>query len=79
MDMLLSGKTLILRCYTINKALFIIKQVKLTGPKKFIIAILNADGKIFVIYMIIQKQEKISVHSKSQVQIEGEAYISMQD
>ena len=52
-NMLFDKKTLMWRTYTTNKALSIIKQVQIVDLKKFVIAALNIDSKIFVMYMAI--------------------------
>ena len=41
--------------YTINKTLFIIEQVQIISPKKFIIVVLDINSKIFMVQMAIQK------------------------
>ena len=46
-------KTLIWKSYTTNKALSITKQVRIIYLKKFIIAVLDVDSKIFVMKMAI--------------------------
>ena len=38
---------------------------------------LDADSKIFVVYMTIRKQEKMPLHSKIQAKIEAEAKIEI--
>ena len=46
-------KTLIWRSYTINKALSTTKQVQLIDLKEFVIAVLDADSKTFIIHVPI--------------------------
>ena len=41
--------------YTINKTLLNIKQVHIVNWKIFIIVILDASNKIFIVYMVIRK------------------------
>ena len=55
--------------YTTNKALFIIKQVKVVDPKKFVIAALNVNSKTFVVYVAIREREEMPMHSKKQAQV----------
>ena len=57
-------KTLIWRTCMINKALSTIKQVQIINKKDIVITVLDADSKTFIIYVIIQKQEEISVYFK---------------
>lgn len=51
--MLFNDKTLIWRSYATKKTLFTTKQVQIINKKDFIIAILDVDNKIFVIYVAI--------------------------
>ena len=67
-NMLFSKKTLTWKSYTINKALPITKRVQIVNPKEFIIAVLDVDNKTFVVYMVLQKQEKMPMHFKRQAQ-----------
>ena len=53
--MLLRGKNLILRFYTTNNILSIIKYIKIIYNKILIIMILNISNNIFIIYMAIKK------------------------
>ena len=48
-----SKKTLMCKSYTINKALSSIERVQLVNPKKFVIAALDVDNKMFVVHMAI--------------------------
>ena len=54
-DVLFGEKILMWRTYTINKALFIIKQVQIVNPKELVIAALDIDNKTFVMHIAIQK------------------------
>ena len=65
-DVSFGKKTLTWRTYTTNKALPTIKQVQIVDPKEFIIVALDIDNETFVIYVAIQEQEEIPVHSKRQ-------------
>ena len=67
--MLFDEKTLTWRTYTTNKALFTIEQVQIINKKDFVIAALNANGETFIVYMAIQEQGEMPVHSKKQAQI----------
>ena len=51
----LNKKKLLWKFYITNKILFIIEQVLIVNLKKFVIAILNINGKIFIKYMVICK------------------------
>ena len=52
-DILFGERTLTWKSYTTIKTLPIIKQVKIVDPKEFVIAALDADSKIFVVYVAI--------------------------
>ena len=66
-DVLFGEKILTWKTYTTNEALFTTKQVQIIDKKNFVIAVLDADNKTFVVYMAIQEQEEMPVHSKRQV------------
>ena len=68
-DMSFSEKTLMWKSYTTNKALLTIQQVEIVNPKEFVMVTLNVNNKTFVVYVAIQKQEKMPVHSKKQAQV----------
>ena len=57
-------RTLTWKSYTINKALPTTEQVQLVDPKKFVIAALDMDSEIFVVYVAIRKWEEMPVHAK---------------
>ena len=63
-DVLFDKKTLIQKTFTTNKALFTTKQVQIVDPKKFVIAALDVNNKMFVIHVTIREQEEMPVHSK---------------
>ena len=52
-DILFDEKILMWKFYITNKALFIINQVQIINSKKFIIAVLDANSKTFVMHMAI--------------------------
>ena len=52
-NILFSDKTLIWKSHIANKTLLIVMQILIIDPKKVIIAILNIDSKIFIIYIAI--------------------------
>ena len=54
-DVLFGKKILIWRTYTINKALPIIEHVQIVNLKKIVIAVLDVNSKMFVIYVAIQE------------------------
>ena len=68
-------KILIWRFYTIIKVLSITECIQIVNRKKFIIAVLFVDSKIFVIYMAIREQEEMLVYSKKQAQIKVKAQV----
>ena len=69
---ILFGKgTLIQKSYITNKALLTTKQIQIVNLEKFVIAVLNVNNKTFVIYMTIQEQEKIPIHSTKQAQVKA--------
>lgn len=63
-NILFDKKSLMYRFYTPIKALFTIGQVLIIHKKNFVIAALNMDSKTFIVYVKIQKQEKISINPK---------------
>ena len=71
-DMLFGEKILTWKTYTTNKALFSTKQVQIINKKDFIIAVLDADSKTFVMYVAIREQKEILVYSKKQAQIKAQ-------
>ena len=54
-DMLFRDETLTWKSYTTNKTLSTIQQVQIIDSKKFVIAALDADSKMFVIHVTIQE------------------------
>ena len=52
-NVLFSKKTLMWKTYTINKALFITKQVQIIDKKDFVIVALDVNNKIFIMYIAI--------------------------
>ena len=62
-------ETLTWKTYTINKALPTTKQVQIINKKDFIIAALDADSKMFMVHVAIQKREEMLVHSEKQAQV----------
>ena len=70
-DVSFGEKILMWRTYTTNKALSITKQVQIIDKKDFIIAVLDANSKTFIVHVAIQEQKKMPVHSKRQAQIEA--------
>ena len=71
-DVLFDEKTLTWKTYITNKALSTTEQVQIIDKKDFVIVALDANSKIFVIYMAIREQEKIPVHFKKQAQIKAQ-------
>ena len=62
---MLFGKGIFIwKTYITNKALSIIEQVYIVDKKDFVIMVLNADSKTFIMHVAIRKQEVIPVHSK---------------
>ena len=70
-NMSFGKKTFMWKTYIINKALSITKQVQIINKKDFVIVVLDADSKIFMMYMAIYKWEKILIYSKKQAQIKA--------
>ena len=52
-EILFDEETLTWRTYIINKALSTIKQVQIIDKKDFVIVALDADSKMFIVYMTI--------------------------
>ena len=63
-DVLFGKRTLIWRIYITNKALPTTKQVQIIDKKDIVIVALNANSKIFMMYVTIREQKKILVYSK---------------
>ena len=62
-NILFSKKIFIWKFYLIIKVLSTTKQVQIINLKKFVIAILDMDSKIFVVHVAILKQEKMAIDS----------------
>ena len=69
-DILFNEEILIQKTYITNKALSIFKYVQIIDKKDFVIAVLDANSKMFIVYVAIWEQKKISIYSKRQNQIE---------
>ena len=65
-------RTLMQKTFITNEALFITKQVQIIDKKYFIIAILDANNKTFVVHMAIWEQEKMPIYFKKQAQIKAQ-------
>ena len=65
-DMFFGKKKLTWKSYITSKTLPTTKQVQITNQKKFVIAALHINSETFVIYMAIEEQEKMPVHSEKQ-------------
>ena len=65
-DVSFSKGTLTWKSYITNKVLLTTKQVQLINSQKFVIAVLDADSKTFVVHVAICEQEKMPMHSKRQ-------------
>ena len=52
-DMSCGKKTLIKKTYTTNKALSTTKQVQIINKKDFVITALDANNKMFIVYIAI--------------------------
>lgn len=65
-DISFDNKTFMLRIFTTKKALPTTKQVEIIDEKNFLVAVLDANSKIFVMHIAIQKYKKISVHFERQ-------------
>ena len=68
-DILFDEGTLMWKTYTTNKALPTTKQIQIVDPKEFVIAVLDVNNKIFVVYVTIRKQEKMPIYSERQAQV----------
>ena len=68
------GKTtLTWKSYIIDKVLPTIEQIQLIDPKEFVIAVLDADSKTFVIYVAIREEEKMAMDTDRKTQIEAQS------
>ena len=54
------------RSHINNEILSTSKQVQIIDKKNFVIATLNANSKMVIVYIAIQEQEKIPMHSEKQ-------------
>ena len=72
-DMSFGKKTLTWKFYTINEILLTTKQVQIVNSEKFVITVLDADSKTFVIYVAIREREKMLIHLKKLAQIKTKA------
>lgn len=65
------------RFYSINEALLTNKKVQIIDKNKFVIVILDVNSKIFIIYLIIKKQEEITIYfyKKTQIKVLGKAKV----
>lgn len=70
-DMLFCKETLILRPYSINKALFITKQVQIIDKTGFVIAALDEDGITFIVHKIIKNQKEMAIDFIKKAQIKA--------
>ena len=72
-DVSFSEKTLTWKSYTTIKALPTTKRVQLVNPKEFVIAVLDADSKTFVVHVAIQEREKIAMDPDRKTQIKAQS------
>ena len=63
-DISFNEKTLMWKTYTTNEALFTIKQVQIINSEEFVIAALDNDSNMFIVYVAIREQEKMPIHFK---------------
>ena len=68
-NMAFGKKTLMWKSYITNKALPITEQVQLINLKEFVIAVLDADNKTFMMHIVIREQKQMLVHFEKQVQV----------
>ena len=68
-DVSFGEKTLMWNSYTTIEALLTIKQVQINNPKELIIAVLDINSEIFMVYVAIWKQEEMPVYSKKEAQV----------
>ena len=68
-DLLFGEETFMWRTYTINKALPTTEQVQIIIKKNFVIAVLDADSKTFVMHVAIKEREEMPVYFKKQAQM----------
>ena len=67
------------KLYTINKALSTVKQVQLVNPKEFVIVMLEADSKTFVMHVAIREREEIAMDPDRKAQIKAQSRAQIQD
>ena len=70
-DVAFGEKTLMWKSYTINKALPTTEQVQLIDPKKFVIAVLDAESETFIVHMAIREREKMAMNPARKAWIEA--------
>ena len=63
-DISFSERILTWKSYTTNKILLITKQVQLINPQEFVIAVLDADSKMFIVNVALREREEMPVYSK---------------
>ena len=61
-NMAFGERTFTWKSYTINKALPTTEQVRLVNPKKFVIAVLDADNKTFVVHVAIWERKEMAMN-----------------
>ena len=69
--MLFGEEILISKLYTTSNALHTINQIQLIDPKKFVIAALDVNSKLIMMYMAIQERENMAKNPVKKAQIEA--------
>ena len=72
-DVVFGKKTLTWKSYTTNKALPTTEQVQLVDPKEFVIAVLDADSKTFIVYMAVRECEKMAMNPAKKALIKAQS------
>ena len=70
-DVSFDKKTLTWKSYTTNKVLLTTERVQLVDLKEFVIAVLDADSKTFIVHIAIRKREKVTIDPERKAQIEA--------
>ena len=72
-DLSFGEETLTWKSYTTNKALPTTKQDQLVDPKEFVITVLDADSKTFVVHMAIREREEMAIDPDRKAQIKAQS------
>ena len=78
-DITFSEGMLTWKSYTTNKALPTTERVQLVNLKEFVIAVLDADSKTFVVYVAVWEQEEMAMDPNRKAQVKAQNKAQIQD